>query len=306
MIAFTCQGCGKSFQVDGELAGRRYRCKQCGVVARIPAEEEPLPLLPRPAARPTAAPTEVAPKRAKARRKAAKAIDRDAVKSLAIGAGLAVAALVFPLLGFVPAVLMTVIHELGHVATSWFFGCPALPSFDLTYGGGVSHRTGQVPLVLILIYGVITSAILRARGDRRELLATLICAIVYTFAAFSPLREFLIVAMGHGMELTIAGIFLYRALSGSQILRGSERPLYAFVGLFIVLADARFAYQLMSSRQHRDEYGDAKGGGHWMDFSRLADEHLHMSLQSVAVLFLLACLLTPPAAFLVHRARGGR
>ena len=304
MIAFTCQGCGKPFQVEEELAGRRYRCKQCGAMARIPVAEVPLPLLP--AARSPSAPTEVAPKRAKARRKKSKAMDRDALKSLAIGAGLAAVALAAPLVGFVTAVLMTVIHELGHVATSWLFGCPALPSFDLTYGGGVSHRIGQLLLLVVLIYVVFASVIVRSRGDRPALVVTLISVGLYSFAAFSPLRELLIVAMGHGMELLIAGIFLYRALSGSQILRGEERPLYAFVGLYIILYDARFAYQLMSSQEHRDAYGDAKGGGHWMDFSRLADEHLHLRLESVAALFLLACALTPLAAFLVHHAQRRR
>ncbi len=303
MIAFTCQGCGKPFHVEEELAGRRYRCKQCGAMARIPVVE--VPFLP---ARSSSAPPEVAPKRAKARRKKSKskAMDRDALKSLAIGVGLAVVALAVPLVGFVPAVLMTVIHELGHVATSWLFACPALPSFDLTYGGGVSHRVGQQPLLVLLIYVAFASAIVRSRDNRPALVVRLIFVVVYSFVAFSPLRELLIVAMGHGTELLIAGIFLYRALSGSQILRGGERPLYAFVGLYIILSDVRFAYQLMTSQEHRDAYGDAKGGGHWMDFSRLADEHLHLRLESVAAIFLLACVLTPLAAFLVDHVQRRR
>ncbi len=103
------------------------------------------------------------------------------------------------------------------------------------------------------------------------------------------------------MELLIAGVFLYRAWSGSQIIRGAERPLYAFLGLYLVLADARFAFRLIASREHREEYGEAKGGGHWMDFSRIADEFLNGRLEVVATFFLLAFALTPLAAFLVHR-----
>jgi hypothetical protein len=57
----------------------------------------------------------------------------------------------------------------------------------------------------------------------------------------------------------------------------------------------------MTSHQRRQDYAAEKGGGHWMDFSRIADEHLHTSLQSVAALFLLACVLTPVVAFLVYR-----
>ena len=42
------------------------------------------------------------------------------------------------------------------------------------------------------------------------LVITLVAVAVHSVAVFSPLRELLIVAMGHGTELLIAGIFLYR------------------------------------------------------------------------------------------------
>ena len=111
---------------------------------------------------------------------------------------------------------------------------------------------------------------------------------------------------GARMALTmlIAGIFLYRALSGNQILRNEERPLYAFLGLYILMADGRFAYQLISSHEHREAYGDAKWGGHPMDFDLIANNHLHWRLESVATLFLVVCSLTPVAAILAHRFRG--
>ncbi len=305
MIAFTCVGCGKSFRVDEGLAGRRSRCARCGAVTRIPSPGPP-PIAPAsrpaPTANPPAPGVRGPPRGAWVRRSCKKKTsDRDAWVSLAIGAGLAAVALAVPLIGLVPAVLMTVIHELGHVATAWLFGSPAVPSFDLTYGGGVTHAFDRQPLLLVVIYGVFAFLAFRARDDRPALITVLVAVALYSVAAFSPLRDLLITAMGHGMELLIAGVFLYRALSGSQILRGAERPLYAFLGLYIVLDGARFAFRLIASREHREEYGEAKGGGHWMDFSRIADQHLHGRLELVATLFLMACALTPLAAFLVHR-----
>jgi hypothetical protein len=132
----------------------------------------------------------------------------------------------------------------------------------------------------------------------------LAAVIVYSAVVFSPLRDLMITTMGHGAELIFAGVFLHRALSGSQVLRSKERPLYAFLGLYIVLADARFAYRLITSPEYREDYGLAKGGGDWMDFSRIANEHLHVRLEVVAATFLLACALTPLAAFVFHY--GGR
>jgi hypothetical protein len=307
MIAFTCVGCGKSFRVDEGLAGRRSRCEKCGAVTRIPSPGPP-PVAP--ASRPTPAPTVTAnppapapevPRRPGPRKRKKKTSDRDAWVSLAIGAGLAAIALAVPLIGLVPAVLMTVIHELGHVATAWLVGSPAVPSFDLTYGGGVTHAFDRQPLLIVVIYGVFAFLAFRARDDRPALITVLIAVALYSVATFSPLRDLLITAMGHGMELLIAGVFLYRALSGSQIIRGAERPLYAFLGLYIVLDGARFAFRLIASREHREDYGEAKGGGHLMDFSRIADQHMQGRLEVIAALFLMACALTPLAAFLVHR-----
>ena len=297
MIAFSCPHCGKSFRVEEGLAGRRARCKNCGTVTR-------LPLLAETAAsalsRPIAAIEEPAVRRPAGRRKRKK-IDSSAVKSLAIGFLLACLALVIPPARFVLHVLITVIHELGHTATSWLCGSPAVPSFDLTYGGGVSFSVARQPILILLIYAGFSFLAFRARENRRALCALLAVIGLYSVVVFSPLRGLLTSAMGHGAELLVAGIFLYRGLSGSQILRSQERPLYAFVGFYIVLSDAAFAFQLMTSREHRQAYGEEKGGGHWMDFSRIADEYLHTRLEFVAALFLLACVFTPLAALVVHR-----
>ncbi|MGP0062767.1 MAG: hypothetical protein ACLQGP_04075 [Isosphaeraceae bacterium] len=301
MIAFTCVGCGQSFQAPDDLAGRLTRCKQCGGVTRIPAAVlAPLPAAPRPS--PSPAP-EVNPRRSRPRRKKSKTSNRDAWVSLAIGAGIAVVALMIPPAVFVVHVLMTVIHELGHTATAWLFGSPALPSFDLSYGGGVSHISVQQPILMILIYAGFAFLAFRERDDQPRLIAILVGVGLYSVAAFSPLRELLILAMGHGSELLFAGVFLYRAISGSEILRSEERPLYAFIGLFIVLYDALFAYHLIASPGHREDYGDAKGGGHQMDFSLIANEHLHVRLETVAAFFLVACALPPVVAFLVRLYR---
>jgi preprotein translocase subunit Sss1 len=299
MISFACEGCGRAFQADDSLAGRKSRCKSCGASTRIPPPEPVLATLlgPRQVSEPEAAPKR---KRKKKARKPG-TIDRDAWVSLGVGAALAVIALVVPLIGFVIHVLMTVIHELGHVATAWLFASPALPSFDLSFGGGVSLILPRQPILVIIACATFGFLLFRARGDRAELLKWTVAAVLYGLAMVSLLRGLLITAMGHGSELIFAGIFLHRALSGNQVLRSEERPLYAALGLFILLYDARFALNLMTSHAHREAYGDAKGGGHWMDFDLIAHENLHCSVQSVAGLFLLACVLTPVAAFLVHR-----
>ena len=36
VIVLNCSGCGKRYEVDGSLAGKKSRCKQCGEVFPIP------------------------------------------------------------------------------------------------------------------------------------------------------------------------------------------------------------------------------------------------------------------------------
>src|ERR1017187_10118266 len=165
MIAFTCVGCGKFFQADESLAGRRSRCKRCGAVTKVPVPaESPILAVPRPAPI-----SEVSPPRTARRRKPA-AIGRDAWISLAIGFGLALIAFVIPLVGFVVDVLITVIHELGRVAPAWFFGSPAVPSFDLSYGGGVSHTFARQPILILIVYAVFAGLAFRSRDERPALI----------------------------------------------------------------------------------------------------------------------------------------
>jgi hypothetical protein len=181
-----------------------------------------------------------------------------------------------------------------------------VPSFDLTYGGGFSHMLAKQPIVILMVYAAFAFLAYHWRDDRTAVITILVTVIVDSGVVFSPLRDLMITTMGHGAELIFAGLFLYRAISGSQVLRSEERPLYAFLGLYIVLADARFAYRLITSPEYREEYGLAKGGGDWMDFSRIANEHLHVRLEVVAAMFLLACALTPLAAFVFHYCRWRR
>ena len=35
MIVLDCPGCGKRYEVDGSLAGKKSRCKDCGNIFRL-------------------------------------------------------------------------------------------------------------------------------------------------------------------------------------------------------------------------------------------------------------------------------
>ena len=217
MIVFQCTGCAKLFQVDESLGGRRSRCKQCGAVMKVPSAAG-IPLLELPLKPPV---VNVRPPRTASRCKPIES-RRDAWISLGIGAVLAVVALVIPLAGFVVDVLITVIHELGHVATAWIFGSPALPSFDLAYGGGVSYTFRRQPILIFLVYAALIGLAFRLRGERTALVKLVAVVGLYSIAVFSPLRDVLITAMGHGAELVLAGVFLYLARAATRSCVGKR------------------------------------------------------------------------------------
>jgi len=220
--------------------------------------------------------------------------------SVAGGALLAVIVLLLPRLDFIFQTFITLVHELGHALFGWLFGYPSIPAFDFMYGGGVTmHQQRALPLVysvlaLLALAGVIY------RHNLRTLAVLAGSALLYALCAFTRIHEVLNLFMGHGTELIIAGIFLYRGFSGFAVIHAVERPLYAFLGFFVLFSDLRFAWRLITDPVHRYLYEEAKGGGHWMDFSRIAEEYLRVDLSAVALFFLCCCLL-PPLAIWLYR-----
>ena len=199
--------------------------------------------------------------------------------------------------------MTTLVHEMGHAAFGWLFGYPSIPAFDFSYGGGVTLHRDRIALLstavaAALAYGAYA---LRERAPLRN--ALLAALALYVPLALTRGHEAAILAMGHGGELCFATLALHRALSGRGCKLEVERPLYGLVGWFIVLSDARFAWRLRTSSLHRELYEDAKGGGHWMDFSRLADEFFHVPLDTITAVFLALLVAPPLAALALQRLR---
>lgn len=230
------------------------------------------------------------------------ALDGEARRALMIGAVLAAVVMAVPFLRFVFSYMIILVHELGHALFAWIFGYPAIPSFDFYYGGGFTSWDSRNALLLVLINAGWAVALWVYRRHRPALVVLSTLLALYSLCAVTRLHQHVIGFMGHGAELVFAGIFLYRALSGSRVKIAAERPLYAFLAFFIVASDLRFAVGLARSPLEREIYAEAKGGGHVMDFSRLA-EGFQVELYSVAGLFAVLAMAALPLAWLVYRHR---
>jgi hypothetical protein len=156
-------------------------------------------------------------------------------------------------------------------------------------------------LLLVVFYAVMAFLVYSYRKNTLTLMFLVVCLLIHIILSATYLHDVVFLMMGHGMELIIAGIFFYRALSGAAVLNAAERPLYCIISWFIVLSDLRFAYRLATSAHVRRMYEEAKGGGHWMDFSRVAEDYLHTDLTVIAVFFFLATLLPLVLGYLAFR-----
>lgn len=228
-------------------------------------------------------------------------LDRTDWLILASGPVTALAIMCIPFLNHIFMTFMILVHEMGHAITGWLLGCPSFPAFDLRYGGGVTATLERSLLLLGLLYGFAAWILYRYRKNVLTVIVLSIILMIHLFIVSTSLHDMIFLFMGHGTELIIAAIFFYRALSGAAVIHAAERPLYGTISWFIVFTDMRFAYRLMTSAHERRMYEIAKGGGHWMDFSRIAEDHLNVPLTTVASFFFVCSFVPLIVGFLAFR-----
>ncbi len=195
----------------------------------------------------------------------------------------------------------TLVHEMGHAIFGWVFAYPSFPAFDVIWGGGVTLHTQRSTTLLILIYIGFAGLLWLYRKNRATVVFLIAVACIHALFSYTSIHSILIIFMGHGTELVIAGLFIYRALTGRAVVHAVERPLYGIIGFFIVFSDLAFAYRLLTSAAFRAEYASAKGGDIDMDFARIAGDYLHVSMNSVVLVFFICCLLCLVLSFLAFR-----
>lgn len=290
----VCPKCGYG-QPDGQST-----CERCGLIfARYKTHAEPPEAIGSPAE--TGPPASLSGVFGSAQEDERRSLDRDGRRALAIGVAMGVLVFAAPFLNFLAGYLAVLVHEFGHAAAGWLFGFAAVPAFDFVYGGGVTMLGERNTGILVAVYAGFAFIFWLFRRNRPTLVVLAGCVVVYSAVAFSRGHECVHLAAGHLSELVFAAIFLYRGMSGVACRLKVERPLYMAMGSFLVLNTARFSHRLMSSAAFRAEYESAKGGGQWMDLSRLADEFFRTDLQNLAGVLLLLAILTPAVAWLGFR-----
>jgi hypothetical protein len=200
------------------------------------------------------------------------------LKTLGIGLVAAIVVNAIPFLRFVFSALITLFHEFGHAVMGWLLGMPAIPAFDLVYGGGITtHAQFQIALAL-LIAGGFGYLMWLFRQNRTTMLLIGALFLVWLFFVSAEWRRGLAFGIaGHLSEFILAGILFYQALSGvGWRIPELERPLGAFVAFFVQINSMLFAWRLMHDRDFLEWYREGKGGMLMNDLESVAlDLHIH-------------------------------
>lgn len=191
-----------------------------------------------------------------------------------LGGGFLAASLayLFPLTRFLMSMLVTLLHELGHAVVAWVLGCPAVPAFDLMYGGGVTYHQGFEPPLAVFVGLGLAALAWWLRGRPRAIAAIAVVGALWLAIVISDWRrELAISAAGHAAEMLFAGIFLWMALSGiGWRMPEVERPLGAFVAFFVAIHTMSFASRLRGDEAFLADYMRGKGGALMNDLEHIA------------------------------------
>jgi hypothetical protein len=300
-IHFVCPNCQKNYTAKDFLAGKRAKCAACGSAIEIPSgeseaveEDDELQLAPEQAPDSQAVP-EVSTQTVAAAL-AAETPKRRQILSTGMWyllAGLALAPIftLTPYLQIVGWVFSAVVHETGHTLFAFAVGCPALPAVSLTgHGAATIHgqQTWFVALAVWAALGWLAWRIFRETDDWLIRGAVVAVTIAFPFVAFhETTRQMGHLLSGHGFEILVACIFLWRASTGMFTEPGIERLLYSFLGWYLLFSNAYLTFGIAYLPKVRSWYTQSGSFGLTNDYIRAAEDILFIDIKAVVLSMLL-------------------
>lgn len=187
----------------------------------------------------------------------------------------------------------TMFHEIGHTIFSWAFGYPALPSFDLEHGGGMSYYFGREWILQIIGFGGAAYGCywLYDDIDRRPCYIAAGLCVLYVLTAVREFHHVIIDFMGHGFAILTGSFFLLRAFMGWTEKRPGEKWVSAFLGYLILFSNTKVSWKLIFDIDYQEEYWNQKGSHGFGDFSKIADYFWFKNEEPLAWFCLALCII---------------
>jgi hypothetical protein len=226
-------------------------------------------------------------------------LDNEGWRSLLIGLILAIVFYNVQILTVAFSGFPLAVHEVGHAITHWLFGRPAFPTIDFAYGGGIVIVMPQSPILVVLIYLAFVGLAYLMRKHPKVLILLGIITAIYTYWLMTPINEMLGIGMGHGLEIIAIVVCFYCCLGKYFCKFGGERTIFALLGCFTTLHNARFAWLIVRDERWKALYLNGKGGLLDHDLVRLANEFFGVNYAVLANIYLVCCVIAPIVAVLL-------
>lgn len=223
---------------------------------------------------------------------------------LVLGIGLVLAPILTltPLLRYVGWFLASLVHETGHTAVAWLFGCPAFPAIRLDGHAAAIHRE-QIPFLCVVVIVCLLAFAWSSRGNAKRLVLATACLAVYPLLAFTEAHEALFLLGGHFGELAFAAYAFSQAVDGGFTGTLAERCTHAGVAWYLIGRTGVLAIGLLTSETARATYATNGSFGLENDLLRFSRGCLHTPSPGPAAVLLLLLAGTIVTLALVKAAR---
>lgn len=200
----------------------------------------------------------------------------------------------------------TLVHECGHALVAWLTGHPALPSFDLVYGGGVTSVGAFQSWLFVVVWGAIIALAWTVRARLDWCVPLLVLAGCQLLLVITGAAEPTQIAAGPVAPILFAGLLLARVLTNEAILTPAERWVSGVVGWMLLGETIQRWWAVTHDPDALDQYLAGKGGID-NDLVRLADDYGISTLSHLATALIVLAVLTPLLVGLIQwiRARAG-
>lgn len=210
-----------------------------------------------------------------------------------------------PLLRYMGWFLASLVHEMGHSAVAWAFGCPAFPAIRLDGHAAAFHRDQQPLICVLVVAGLLAFAwSSRARPVRLAIAVAVLAA--YPLTAFTKVHEALFLLAGHLGELAFAAYAFSRATDGGFSGTMAERCAHSAVGWYLIGRVGVLAIGLVTSDAARATYAENGSFGLENDLVRFARDVLGTSSLAPGAILLLAIALGIAGNAVLQAALGAR
>ena len=205
-----------------------------------------------------------------------------------------------PLLKYLGWIFTSIIHEGGHTFYALFVGCPAFPRISLLGAAATTHHQ-QYPFLCIIIFCCMGYGLYKIWSYPFWRYLLIVLLVFYPFLVInSHLKEWGHLLSGHLGELLIAGIFIWRAVTGISTGGEVDRAAYGAMGWYLIIHNAYLCYGIAYIPSVRTWYQNNSSYGLVNDYIRAAAS-MGVNIKVVVLSMLAVSIAVAPVAIMLAK-----